>query len=109
MSTRMVSGTLEHDRAEAYGIHEALGDVPVTAPKSFFGNLGAATGAVELAVSLLAIDYGQIPATLNYARPDPECPINIVHTIAANLREADRAGAQSNGLRPSGGLLLAAP
>jgi 3-oxoacyl-[acyl-carrier-protein] synthase II len=73
-------GTIEHDRAEAHGICEALGDVPVTAPKSFFGNLGGATGAVELAVSLLALEHGQIPPTLNYARPDPGCRVNVVHT-----------------------------
>ena len=74
-------GTIEHDRAEAQGIHEALGDMPVTAPKSLFGNLGAATGAVELAVSLLALEHGQIPPTLNYIRPDAECPINVIHLV----------------------------
>ncbi len=56
-----------------------LGDVPVTAPKSFFGNLGAATGAVEMAVSLLAFAHGQIPVTLNYDQPDPECPVRVIH------------------------------
>jgi 3-oxoacyl-[acyl-carrier-protein] synthase II len=75
-------GTIEHDRAEAQAIHEVLGNVPVTAPKSFFGNLGAASGAVEIAVSLLAFERGRIAATLNYSRPDPECPVNVVHGAA---------------------------
>jgi 3-oxoacyl-[acyl-carrier-protein] synthase II len=72
-------GTIEQDRAEAQAIHEVLGNVPVTAPKSFFGNLGAAGGAVEMAASLLTLETGQIPPTLNYDRPDPECPVNVVH------------------------------
>jgi 3-oxoacyl-[acyl-carrier-protein] synthase II len=70
--------TVEHDRAEALAIRDTLGDVPVTAPKSFFGNLGAGTGAVELIGSLLALQTGQVPFTLNYEHPDPRCPINVV-------------------------------
>ena len=70
--------TIEHDRAEARAIHDALGDVPVTAPKSFFGNLGSGTGAVELAVSILALEKGEIPVTLNYGQPDPDCPLNVI-------------------------------
>jgi 3-oxoacyl-[acyl-carrier-protein] synthase II len=72
-------GTIAADRAEAQAIRDELGDVPVTAPKSFFGNLGAATGAVEMAASVLAFIHGQIPVTLNYERPDPACPVRIVH------------------------------
>ena len=44
--------------AEAQAIRHTLGDVPVTAPKSFFGNVGAGGGAVELAVSLLGLQRG---------------------------------------------------
>ena len=65
--------TIDNDRAEAQAIKQILGDVPVTAPKSYFGNLGAGTGAVELAVSVMALQEGLIPATLNYERPDPAC------------------------------------
>ncbi len=71
--------TIEHDRAEALAIRETLGDVPVTAPKSYFGNLGAGTGAVELLASLVAFRTGQIPVTLNYEQPDPACPVNVIH------------------------------
>jgi 3-oxoacyl-[acyl-carrier-protein] synthase II len=70
--------TLHEDRIEARAIRDLLGDVPVTAPKSFFGNLSAGSGAVELAVSLLAFQQGTIPPVLNYCRPDPECPINVI-------------------------------
>ena len=74
--------TIEEDRIEAQAIRDTLGDVPVTAPKSFFGNLGAGTGAVEMLVSLLALQKGQLPVTLNYQNPDPECPIRVVHGVA---------------------------
>ena len=71
--------TIDNDRAEASAIHRVLGEVPVTAPKSFFGNLGAATGAVEMAASLIALKEGKVPVTLNYDQPDPACPINVIH------------------------------
>lgn len=70
--------TIVDDRIEARAIHDALGNVPVTAPKSFFGNLGAAGGAVEMVASVLAIEKGIIPPTLNYVRPDPDCPVRVV-------------------------------
>jgi 3-oxoacyl-[acyl-carrier-protein] synthase II len=71
--------TIEHDQAEAAAIAGLLGNVPVTAPKSQFGNLGAATGAVELAASLVALAERSIPATINYDTPDPACAIHVVH------------------------------
>ncbi len=70
--------TREHDAREARAIRAALGDVPVTAPKSLFGNLGAASGMVESVASILALEAGEVPPTRNYERPDPECPINVV-------------------------------
>ena len=63
---------------EAQAIHSLLGDVPVIAPKSYFGNIGAGGGAVEMAVSLLAIQEGMLPVSLNYENPDPLCPVNVV-------------------------------
>ncbi len=72
-------GTVDDDRVEAEAIAETLGQVPVTAPKSLFGNLGAGAGTVELAASLLALEKGLVPPTRNYQTPDPACPINVVH------------------------------
>ena len=66
------------DRIEAQAIRECLGDTPVTAPKSYFGSLGAGSGAVELAVSVKAVAEGVVPATLNYEHPDPSCPVNVI-------------------------------
>jgi len=70
--------TVSDDQIEAQAIAKTLGDVPVTAPKSFLGNIGAAGGAVELAVSLLGMQHGVVPPTLNYDQPDPDCPVNVV-------------------------------
>jgi 3-oxoacyl-[acyl-carrier-protein] synthase II len=72
-------GTIEQDRLEAQAIRDLLGDVPVTAPKSLFGDLAAGSGAVELVASVLALEHGRVPRTLNYDQPDPACPINVVH------------------------------
>lgn len=76
-------GTLKDDIIEARAYYRALGGVadsiPVTALKSYFGHFDAGAGAVELAGSLLAMRHGQLPMTLNYRTPDPQCRLNIVH------------------------------
>jgi 3-oxoacyl-[acyl-carrier-protein] synthase II len=71
-------GWVDQDRVEAQAIQAELGDIPVTAPKSYFGDLGASTGAVELCASLLALEHSRVPRTLNYQQPDPQCPVNVV-------------------------------
>jgi 3-oxoacyl-[acyl-carrier-protein] synthase II len=71
--------TVDGDRIEAQAIQATLGDVPVTAPKSYFGHLGAAAGALEAVLGVLAFAQGLVPPTLNYEHPDPQCPINVVH------------------------------
>jgi 3-oxoacyl-[acyl-carrier-protein] synthase II len=72
------------DMEEGQAIADIFSDgaegAPVTAAKSYFGNLGAAGGVVELAASLLALDRGPLFRTLNYETPDPECYINVVRT-----------------------------
>lgn len=72
------ASTRHDDKIEAQAIRATLGDVPVFAPKSYFGNLGAGSGAVEMAASVLALAHGRVPPTLNYEHPDPECPIRVV-------------------------------
>jgi 3-oxoacyl-[acyl-carrier-protein] synthase II len=73
------ASTIDMDRAEAAAIRAELGDVPVTAAKGSFGHLGAGSGVVELAASVLALERGLVPHTLNYETPDPACPVNVVH------------------------------
>jgi 3-oxoacyl-[acyl-carrier-protein] synthase II len=72
--------TIETDAAEACAIRAKLNDKPVLAMKSYFGNLGAGGGSVELLASLLALETGEVPVTLNYETPDPACPVNVVHS-----------------------------
>ena len=74
--------TRQGDIEEAWAINETLGDrshpVPVIAPKSHFGNLGAGSGMVELVASVLALGHGRLFPVLNYQTPDPECPVAAV-------------------------------
>jgi 3-oxoacyl-[acyl-carrier-protein] synthase II len=80
--------SVESDIIEARGIVEALGDrVPVFAPKSYFGNLGAGGAPTELTASVLAVTHGQVPATLNYEEADPACPVSV---IAGSPRPSSR-------------------
>jgi 3-oxoacyl-[acyl-carrier-protein] synthase II len=72
------SGTPAGDAVEAQAIHAVVPDVLVTAPKSYFGNLAAAGGAVEMIASVMAICEGLTPKTLNYCRPDPACPVRVL-------------------------------
>lgn len=71
-------GIPELDAFEARAIHEVFGTaVPVVSYKAHFGSLGAASGLMELAVSILALKRGELPGTLNYTTPDPACPVSV--------------------------------
>jgi 3-oxoacyl-[acyl-carrier-protein] synthase II len=80
--------TIADDRYEAQAIRAVLADVPVTAPKSFFGHSGAGCGAMELAASVVGIGAGEIPATLNYEEADPECPVHVIREPRQSERRA---------------------
>jgi 3-oxoacyl-[acyl-carrier-protein] synthase II len=70
------------DRLETVAIRRTLGkraeQVPVTANKSMTGHMFAASGALEAIASLLTIQRGLIPPTINYETPDPECDLDYV-------------------------------
>jgi 3-oxoacyl-(acyl-carrier-protein) synthase len=73
------------DVSETRAIHLALGDVakrvPVSAPKSAFGNLFGAATPVDMAIALLAIQQLVIPPTLYFDQPAPDCDLDYVpHT-----------------------------
>jgi 3-oxoacyl-[acyl-carrier-protein] synthase II len=73
--------TTERDVDESRAIREVFGPltekVPVTAPKSYFGNLGAGSAVVELITSVLALREARLPRVLNYETVDPACGIHI--------------------------------
>ena len=75
-------GTRSCDIDEARAIGQVFGpraaSVPVTAAKSYFGNLGAGGGVIELIASVLALNAGRLFPVLNYETPDPECPVAAV-------------------------------
>jgi 3-oxoacyl-[acyl-carrier-protein] synthase II len=74
------------DVDEARAIRQVFGAaadrVPVTAAKSYFGNLGAGSGIVEVVASLLAFKHDQLFPVLNYETADPECPIFVARPDA---------------------------
>jgi 3-oxoacyl-[acyl-carrier-protein] synthase II len=82
------SSDLEEGQAICDVFCDAAEGVPVTAAKSYFGNLGAAGGVVELAASLLALDRGRLFRTLNYETPDPQCRVHVVRTTDAPSGES---------------------
>lgn len=73
-------GTQIGDFSETRGIKKALGayakKVPVSAPKSIFGNMLGACGAVDVAATILAMAHSMVPPTINLNTPDPECDLD---------------------------------
>jgi 3-oxoacyl-[acyl-carrier-protein] synthase II len=73
------------DEQEANAIEAVFGarrqPIPVTAVKSYMGNLGAAGGMVELIASTLTLGKRQLFPILNYETPDPRCPITAVRSL----------------------------
>jgi len=74
--------TRTSDAEEARAIGQVFGDhvgsLPVTAAKSYFGNLGAGGGVVELVAGVLALNHRVLFPVLNYQTPDPDCPLRVV-------------------------------
>ena len=70
------------DAGETMAIKKVLGKhaskTAVSSTKSMIGHLLGAAGAVESIFSLLAIDRGIIPPTINLENPDPECDLDYV-------------------------------
>jgi 3-oxoacyl-[acyl-carrier-protein] synthase II len=72
------TGTVGGDPIEASAIREVLGDAPVSSTKAIHGHLLGAASALELAISILAIDQSFLPATAHLAEIDPGCALNHV-------------------------------
>jgi 3-oxoacyl-[acyl-carrier-protein] synthase II len=86
------------DAAETRVIKLALGEenarkTPVSSTKGATGHCLGAAGAVEAMFSILAIDRGVLPPTINYDEPDPSCDLDY---IPNESREADVRTAVSN-------------
>ena len=59
-----------------FGDH--LSGIPVSSNKSMIGHTLTAAGAVEAIFSLLTIQTGTLPPTINYENPDPACDLDYV-------------------------------
>jgi len=74
--------TRTSDAEEARAIQEVFAarstPLPVIAAKSYFGNLGAGSGMVELIASLLAMQHDRLFPVRNYTTPDLDCPVAAV-------------------------------
>ncbi|MHC4916522.1 MAG: beta-ketoacyl-[acyl-carrier-protein] synthase family protein [Planctomycetota bacterium] len=99
------------DARETRMLKRALGNhayrVPVSGIKSMIGHPFGASGAVQAASCALAISRGEIPPTINYEDPDPECDLDYVPNQA---REGPvrLAVCYSLGMGNNAGLALAA-
>jgi 3-oxoacyl-[acyl-carrier-protein] synthase II len=76
------TSTPYNDPAETQAIKDLFGPraykIPVSSVKSMVGHLLGASGAVELAATLLGMEEGWVPPTINYEFPDPECDLDYV-------------------------------
>jgi 3-oxoacyl-[acyl-carrier-protein] synthase II len=77
------TSTQLNDRIETRALKLALGEerarqVPMSALKSQIGHPQGACGAAGVAATLVAMQTGQIPPTLNLHHPDPECDLDYV-------------------------------
>lgn len=74
------TATRQGDTIEAQAIHRVYGDSPkVTALKSYMGHTIAACGAIETIITLLVMQHGLIPPTLNLETVDETCAM-LNHT-----------------------------
>ena len=88
-----------NDLYETLAIKSVFGDhakkLMVSSTKSMTGHLLGAAGVIEAIFSLLAIDRGVVPPTINYTEPDPECDLDYVPNEA---RQSEVNVALSNSL-----------
>jgi 3-oxoacyl-[acyl-carrier-protein] synthase II len=70
------------DELETVAIKTVFGDhaykLAVSSTKSMTGHLLGAAGGVEAVISVLAMDRGILPPTINLENPDPECDLDYV-------------------------------
>jgi nodulation protein E len=76
------TGTRLNDKTEVAALRQVFGGhldgLPVSSSKSMHGHCLNAGGAIELAISALALHHGVLPPTIGFREPDPECLVDCV-------------------------------
>jgi 3-oxoacyl-[acyl-carrier-protein] synthase II len=77
------SSTPLGDATETAAIKLALGEdkahsIPISSTKGAIGHCLGAAGAIEAAITTLALRDGVVPPTINYEKPDPDCDLDYV-------------------------------
>lgn len=76
------TGTAFSDAAEAAALHRALGPaarrVPVSSTKATHGHALAASGLLELVVTVLAMRAGVLPVNAGFLAPDERCELDVI-------------------------------
>ena len=76
------TGTRLNDATETQVVKRVFGGharkLAMSSTKSMHGHTMGATGAIELAATIMATERGLIPPTANYTQPDPECDLDYV-------------------------------
>jgi 3-oxoacyl-[acyl-carrier-protein] synthase II len=76
------SSTPLNEVAEARALHLALGpqaaSVPVSGTKGLYGHALGASGAIEAAITVMALSHGLLPGTCNLHRLDPDLDLNVL-------------------------------
>jgi 3-oxoacyl-[acyl-carrier-protein] synthase II len=84
------TSTRINDLVETASIKRVFGEaayrVPISSSKSMLGHLIAAAGAVELIISVMALERGVLPPTINYEVPDPECDLDYIPNQPREVR-----------------------
>lgn len=79
------TSTEMNDRVETLALKLALGEharkIPMSGLKSQIGHTQGACGSASLAATLVAMEHGKIPPTINLEVSDPECDLDYVPDI----------------------------
>ena len=84
------TSTVLNDRVETHAIKEVFGEhsrgLAISSNKSMIGHLWGAAGAVETIFTILTMRDSNIPPTINYETPDPECDLDYVPNVARKAK-----------------------